>query len=89
MNMFVSFASPHAGICDSSNPFVKTGIWFLTNFEKNKNLKQLNCQPIEDSPLIFLEMMAKYNSISWFKKFVAVNSKEDGFIPHESSRLNE
>lgn len=43
MNVFISFASPHAGICDSSNPLVKTGIWFLTNFEKNKNLRQLNC----------------------------------------------
>lgn len=32
MNVFVSFASPHAGICDASNPLVKTGIWFLTNF---------------------------------------------------------
>jgi len=32
MNLFISFASPHAGICDASNPLVKTGIWFLTNF---------------------------------------------------------
>lgn len=32
MNIFISFASPHAGICDASNPLVKTGIWFLTNF---------------------------------------------------------
>jgi len=45
MNIFISFASPHAGIRDASNPFVRTGIWFLTNFDKNKNLKQLNCQP--------------------------------------------
>jgi hypothetical protein len=43
MNIFISFASPHAGIRDTANPLVKTGIWFLTNFEKNKNLKQLNC----------------------------------------------
>jgi predicted esterase len=43
MNVFISFASPHAGICDASNFLVRTGIWFLTNFEKNKNLKQLNC----------------------------------------------
>ena len=43
MHLFVSFASPHAGICEASNRLVRTGIWFLTNFEKNKNLKQLNC----------------------------------------------
>lgn len=30
MNVFISFASPHAGICDSSNPLVSMGIWFLT-----------------------------------------------------------
>ena len=49
MNVFISFASPHAGIRDASNPLVRTGIWFLTNFDKNKNLKQLNCQPNDDS----------------------------------------
>ena len=46
MNTFISFASPHAGICDTSNPLVKTGIWFLTNFDKNKNLRELNCETI-------------------------------------------
>jgi hypothetical protein len=46
MNIFVSFASPHVGISNSANPLVRAGIWFLTSFEKNKNLKQLNYEPI-------------------------------------------
>ena len=48
MNVFVSFASPHTGISDTTNPLVRTGIWFLTKFEKNKNIKELNCEMIEE-----------------------------------------
>ena len=89
MNIFISFASPHAGICDASNPLVKTGIWFLTNFDKNKNLKQLNCQPNQDTEIVALSKLSECDSISWFKRFVAVSSRDDGFVPYESSRLEE
>ena len=89
MNVFISFASPHAGICDTSNPLVKTGIWFLTAFEKKKNLKELNCEPIEDSNMMTMLKLSQCESIKWFKRFVAVSSKEDSFVPYQSSRLEE
>lgn len=44
MNLLVTFASPHLGVSMSDNQLVKTGIWYLINFEKVKNLKQLNCE---------------------------------------------
>jgi hypothetical protein len=44
MNLFVSFASPHAGTIDANNYLVRTGIWYLINFEKAKNIKQLHCE---------------------------------------------
>jgi predicted esterase len=47
MNIFITFASPHAGIRDNSNYLVRTGVWFLTNFEEKKNLRQLNLLPID------------------------------------------
>lgn len=88
MNIFISFASPHVGICDSTNPLVRAGIWFLTSFEKNKNLKQLNCEPIEDTNnMVTMINLSECQSISWFNRFVAVSSKEDHFVPYESSRL--
>lgn len=43
MNLLVSFASPHLGVSITDNKLVGTGIWYLINFEKVKNLKQLNC----------------------------------------------
>jgi pimeloyl-ACP methyl ester carboxylesterase len=89
MNLFISLASPHAGIRDTENPLVKTGIWFLTNFEKNRNLKQLNCEPSPDSHLISMYTLSQCDAISWFKKFVAVSSREDDFVPYQSSRIEE
>ena len=89
MNIFITFASPHAGIRDNENALVKTGIWFLTNFEKNKNLKQLNCECNPEDRLITLYSLSRCPAISWFKKFVAVSSREDNFVPYESSRIEE
>ena len=48
MNLFVSFASPHLGVTVSDNKLVGTGVWYLINFEKVKNMKQLNCQEDEN-----------------------------------------
>ena len=87
MNLFISFASPHAGIRDTANPLVKTGIWFLTNFEKNKNLKQLNCEKDPDTGLISLYSLSQCEGLSWFKRFIAVSSREDNFVPYASSRI--
>lgn len=87
MNAFISFASPHAGIRDASNPLVRTGVWFLTNFDKRMNLRQLNCEPNQDSEMVTLARLAQCESIGWFKRFVAVSSRDDDFIPYESSRL--
>lgn len=87
--MFITFASPHAGIRDTENPLVRTGIWFLTNFEKNKNLKQLNCEPNPENRLITMYTLSQCDALSWFKKFVAVSSREDNFVPYESSRIEE
>jgi len=88
MHFFISFASPHVGICDASNPLVRTGIWFLTNFEKNKNLKQLNCEPNQDTAEVTMERLSRCDGLGWFKKFIAVSSREDDFVPYESSRLD-
>lgn len=44
MNILATFASPHLGVCMNENKLVGTGIWYLINFEKVKNLKQLNCE---------------------------------------------
>ena len=44
MNIFLSLASPHAGTIDGGNILIKTGIWYLINFQNAKNLKQLHCQ---------------------------------------------
>lgn len=89
MNIFISFASPHAGICDTENPLVKTGIWWLTNFQKNKNLKQLNCESNPQNQLITLYTLSQCEAISWFKKFIAVSSRQDNFVPYLSSRIEE
>ena len=42
MNLFMTLASPHLGVTRSDNKLVGTGIWYLINVEKVKNLKQLN-----------------------------------------------
>jgi esterase/lipase len=44
MTLMVTFASPHLGVSDPDNQLVKTGIWYLINFLKVKNLKELNCE---------------------------------------------
>lgn len=44
MNLFLSLASPHTGTIDGSNLLIKTGIWYLINFQNAKNIKQLHCQ---------------------------------------------
>jgi hypothetical protein len=87
MNFYISFASPHTGICDSTSYLIRTGIWYLTNFEKAKNLKQLNCQPDENDE-VYLKRLSESDTLTWFKKFVVVSSKEDNFVPFNSSRLD-
>ena len=47
MNLFITYASPHLGISKSDNYLVGTGIWYLANVEKIKNMRQLNCQPLD------------------------------------------
>ena len=74
MNLFVSFASPHLGVTVSDNKLVGTGIWYLINFEKVKNLKQLNCQEDENQEII-LGKLAECQSLTWFSKVVLVSSK--------------
>lgn len=88
MNVFISFASPHLGITDNSNMLVRLGIWFLTNFDKAKNLKQLTCKPNENDR-VTLVSLATCECLSWFSRFVAVSSKDDDFVPYYSSRLDE
>ncbi len=44
MNLFISFASPHIGTVDGGNFLIKTGIWYLINFENTRTIKQLHCQ---------------------------------------------
>ena len=44
MNIFATFAAPHLGVSKSDNYLVGTGIWYLANVEKVKNMRQLNCQ---------------------------------------------
>ena len=87
MNIFISFASPHTGITECSNFLVKTGVWFLTNFDKGKNLRQLVCKPNENES-ITLWNLSECESLSWFNRFVVVSSKEDDFVPYRSSRLD-
>lgn len=43
MNILITFASPHLGVSVGDNYLVSTGIWYLINVEKVKNLRQLNC----------------------------------------------
>ena len=42
--MLITFASPHLGVSMNDNKLVGTGVWYLINFEKVKNMKQLNCE---------------------------------------------
>ena len=44
MNVFVSLASPHLGVTNSDNYLVGTGVWYLANIGKIKNMRQLNWQ---------------------------------------------
>lgn len=46
MNLLITFASPHLGVIQSDNALVGTGIWYLININKVKNLMQLNCQTL-------------------------------------------
>jgi hypothetical protein len=38
---------------------------------------------------VSLYTLSQSDAICWFKKFVAVSSREDNFVPYESSRIEE
>lgn len=89
MNVFISLASPHLGVTNSDNYLVGTGVWYLANIGKVKNMRQLNWQTTLDSDEIIMKKLANCDSLSWFKKVVLVSSKQDNFVPYYSSRIDE
>jgi hypothetical protein len=89
MALMVTFASPHLGVSDPDNQLVKTGIWYLINFSKVKNLKELNCETETEESEFFLSRLSKGKELSWFKKLVLVSSQEDNFVPHHSARISQ
>lgn len=86
MNLFITYASPHLGISKSDNYLVGTGIWYLANVEKIKNMRQLNCQPLDEDDNL-MKKLSSCDCLNWFNKIVLVSSKEDNFVPYYSSRL--
>lgn len=89
MNLLATFASPHLGVSINDNKLVGTGIWYLINFEKVKNLKQLNCEKTGEEGIITLDTLSDSECLSWFKKLIVVSSEEDNFVPYHSSRISQ
>ena len=87
MNIFATFASPHLGVSKADNYLVGTGIWYLANVEKVKNMRQLNCQTLDEEDLL-MKRLSSCDCLGWFKKVVLVSSKEDNFVPYYSSRID-
>ena len=75
MNLFISFASPHIGTVDGGNLLIKTGIWYLINFENTRTIKQLHCQYEAGEKEMLLKKLSECDSLSWFEKFVVVSSE--------------
>lgn len=87
MQVLVTLASPHLGLSESENTLVNLGVWYLSKFDKVKNIKELNFQSVTNEES-FLMKLSKFDEIGWFKKVVIVSSSEDAFVPHYSARIS-
>eukprot|EP00299_Pterocystis_sp_00344_P009804 c4244_g1_i1.p1 GENE.c4244_g1_i1~~c4244_g1_i1.p1 ORF type:complete len:207 (+),score=26.16 c4244_g1_i1:128-748(+) len=88
LHTFLTFSSPHLGFLFNPNITTRAGLGVLRHVIKEKTcLRQLVLRDQPNLSECFLYKLSQEKGFSYFKHVVLVSSREDGFVPFHSARV--
>ena len=89
MHSYVSLSTPHLGYLNNCSKVIEAGLWYLNTWEKCDSIRQLMMIDTEDPSKSFLYRLSQENSLRHFRNVALVSSYQDGFVSHESARVEK
>lgn len=86
---YISLSSPHLGYLNNCSTIMEAGLWYLNNWEKCDSVRELMMIDQPDPTKSFLFRLASEDSLRKFQKVALVSSFQDGFVPHDSARIEK
>lgn len=86
---YISFSTPHLGYLGVSSKVIEAGLWYLNNWEKCDSIKQLMLADSADPVKSFMYRLSEEDVLRHFKNVALVSSYQDGFVSHDSARVEK
>eukprot|EP01063_Lacrimia_lanifica_P037108 TRINITY_DN7527_c0_g1_i1.p1 TRINITY_DN7527_c0_g1~~TRINITY_DN7527_c0_g1_i1.p1 ORF type:complete len:1093 (+),score=292.44 TRINITY_DN7527_c0_g1_i1:526-3804(+) len=82
LHTYVTFSTPHLGVCDAGTAKVKGGLWLLSHVLQSASIKQLQL----DAP--GLHSLSATDKLGLFNNVIFISSDDDAYVSARSATLD-